>query len=74
MQVKDYVFFPLLIGACIVMMVMFLKVFRITEEMFTHYPDYEAPKASDFKWGILAAIAIHFLKKSAVKCFYPFYF
>lgn len=74
MQVKDYVFFPLLIGACIIMMVMFLKVFRLSEEMFTHYPEYEAPKASDFKWGILAAIVIHILKKVAVKCFFPFYY
>jgi len=74
MQTKDYVFFPLLIGACIIMMTMFLKVFKVTEEMFSYYPEYEAPKASDFKWGILAAVVIHILKKLSIKYFYPFYF
>lgn len=42
--------------------------------MFSFYPEYDPPKASDFKWGVLAAIVIHLLKKAAVPAFYPFYY
>ena len=74
MQVKDYIFFPLLIGAAIIMMIMFMRVFEMTEEMFSHYPEYDPPKVSDFKWGLLAALIIHVFKKLSITLFYPFYF
>jgi hypothetical protein len=49
-------------------------VFKVTEEMFSYYPEYERPKVSDFKWGVLAALVIHILKKLSVPAFYPFYY
>lgn len=74
MHIKDYVFLPLLFGTAISMMIMFLQGLKVTQEMFSLYPEYEAPKVSDFKWGILTAIIIHVCKRVSIPLFYPLYY